>query len=171
MYNSAVKARQFQASQRPLPTPMKNGSPSRKGVVDREITPLFHSAKGKGTSSVIGETLPEPLTCTVKAPAVGPGFKGLVNAFGSETPTTNIRAKRQRTGAPSPTGSPARSPSKMMAPGRVTPTASPTGSKGAYAGPGGHMDLVGQEGEWAQPDFVMLESEPTIDHRGEVSRS
>ncbi|RSH93008.1 hypothetical protein EHS25_008456 [Saitozyma podzolica] len=151
VYNSAVKVRQFQASQRPLPTPIKNGSPSRKGVVDREITPLFHSAKGKA-----------------KAPAIGPGFKGFVNAFGSVTPTTDIRAKRQRTDAPSPTGSPARSPSKMMTPGRLTPTASPTGSKGARAGPGGHADMVGQEDNWAQPDFGMLELEPTIDHRGEL---
>jgi hypothetical protein len=58
----------------------------------------------------------------------------------------------------------------MMTPGRLTPTASPTGSKGARAGPGGHADMVGQEDNWAQPDFGMLEPEPTIDHRGEVGR-
>ncbi|WWC58793.1 uncharacterized protein I303_101337 [Kwoniella dejecticola CBS 10117] len=109
-HNSAMKNRQqsqrFPASQsqvRGFPTPVKNGSPSRRrGVADEVFTPLVQSAKGKG-----------------QAPVTGPTFGGFINAFAA-TPTIAPRVKRQKTAEKS---SPPASPSRAVSPSpfRVSP--------------------------------------------------
>ncbi|OCF41535.1 hypothetical protein I317_04643 [Kwoniella heveanensis CBS 569] len=100
--NSAVKARQqsqrlpgaSQSQFRPMPTPMRNGSPGRRrsDAADVEFTPLVKSVKGKGKA--IAST---PV----------PAFGGFNNAF-FVTPTVGPRAKRQKTADVSPHTSPSK---------------------------------------------------------------
>ncbi|WVF70270.1 hypothetical protein IAT40_005059 [Kwoniella sp. CBS 6097] len=102
--NSAVKARQqsqrfpaaSQSQFRAMPTPIRNGSPSRRkgDATDVDFTPLIKSVKGKGKAT---------------APTPGPAFGGFNNAFFA-TPTVGPRAKRQKTADASPHASPSKVP-------------------------------------------------------------
>ncbi|WRT64345.1 uncharacterized protein IL334_001277 [Kwoniella shivajii] len=140
-HNSAMKVRHqsqrppgaSQSQYRPLPTPLKNGSPSRRrrGQTDEDDVPLFMSIKGKG-----------------KAPAAGPTFGGFNNAFAA-TPTTGPRVKRQKTADLSPQASPSRNPSPspfQASPARSQRRSSPVvgdeaGDDGIDWGP----DIQGEE--------------------------
>ncbi|WVQ97632.1 hypothetical protein IAU59_004746 [Kwoniella sp. CBS 9459] len=146
--NSAVKVRQqsqrfpaaSQSQFRAMPTPMRNGSPSRRksDTGDVEYTPLIKSVKGKGVGRAV-------------EPTPGPAFGGFSNAFFA-TPTVGSRAKRQKTADASPHASPSKRPTPS--PFQASPSRSQHRASSPMLGDGEEED-DGQAGvDWgAEGDF------------------
>ncbi|WWC66198.1 uncharacterized protein I206_100099 [Kwoniella pini CBS 10737] len=160
-HNSASKVRQqsqrfppSQSQYRGFPTPVKNGSPSRRrGVADEMFTPLIQSAKGKG-----------------KAPISGPNFGGFNNAFAA-SPSVGPRTKRQKTADKS---SPPASPNRAVSPSPFNNSLEPARSQttpGSIGGQdedidwGDHILPLNQDAIPDQNDQVMDEVK---DHRAEL---
>ncbi|WWD17674.1 hypothetical protein CI109_102115 [Kwoniella shandongensis] len=138
--NSAMKVRPPQSQRMPsasqsqfraMPTPVRNGSPSRRGsFFDAEATPLIRSVKGKGKA----------------APLPPPPFGKFNNAFAA-TPLAANRSKRQKTEDFSPRASPVK--------GQTRPPSSPLQASPVRIRNGGSspapMDEDEEEGiDWGQ---------------------
>ncbi|KAK8866120.1 hypothetical protein IAR55_001271 [Kwoniella newhampshirensis] len=143
--NSAVKARPqslrmpsaSQSQFRALPTPIRNGSPSRHGsFYDLDTAPLVRTVKGKGKAP----------------PPPPPAFGKFNNAF-TATPLPGMRLKRQKTEDVSPRASPVKGQSHPpSSPVRGSPARGRNGASSPAP-----MDDEDEEGiDWGQGQVALM---------------
>ncbi|WVR06065.1 hypothetical protein IAU60_003093 [Kwoniella sp. DSM 27419] len=151
--NSAVKNRPPQSQRFPagsqsqyraMPTPVRNGSPSRRRseTYEGEATPLIKSIKGKGKAG---------------PGHFGPVFGGLNNAFAT-SPTVGPRSKRQKTVDISPATSPTKGRGLASSPFRASPV-KPQRHRTSSPGTADEADEADEEAaiDWGQEHNDILD--------------